>query len=1024
MRITVKILLRILGGIVLFFVLSVVAIPLMFRDEVIELVRRAADHRIEGAFYFQKAEVGLLSTFPNLCLRLDRPVLTGTTPETGDTLFSADRLDLILNLRSVLKRSIPVKITGIVLRSPHLFIAVDSLGETNYMLISSSGPSGDTTHRVVVEVDTYDLTDGTIRYRDLPEGLDVLITGLEHSGSIRYTDGEIAMKARTDNAVIRMVYGGIPYLSDIAFSGEHLMEIDLEESLYTFDDNRFRLNAMALDLDGSIRQDSTGTVFDLVFNGQRSTFKDLLSLLPNIYSSDFTALKADGLLELRGTLKGLLSDTDYPVYDMVLDVDHGAFSYPDKPFGFTEVAFHADIVNGPAGWQPVRLNLAPLHFQLNHRSVEGNVLVQDPAGAAKYRGFLRGSINLADLMKAYPLSADALEGFLDADVSFDIAAGRDLANQQFSGQITLRDIFTRSDNETFTMRQNKTTFSPALIQTSTQSAVWNGSPVQADLQVRNYIAWLTTGDEMIISGNLSLAKLDMNRYLTSDDSSEDLSPSIKMFSELGFDGDVRIDTLIYEGYVITEGASGVKGTLENLGVSDMRGMINGTRFSANGRFTGIDDYLTGTAPVHGILDCSLDEVFLNRWIDETVAPDGTGKGGTTTYIALPSDLRLDITFEARAAYYDRVRIDIPRGRLSLQDRILEIRDLTGSAMGGYVRMSGLYNTQEPAHPGFNLKYDLSSLRFNDAFDQVETFRILAPVSKWVEGVFNSTLIMEGRLGERYLPDLETLSAAGFLETMTSKIDQADIFTRLSQFLNLRQPLVMDVSHTRNWFEVKEGYVILQEATKSLEDITISYGGRHKIRGEMDYLIKLDIPSKKISSNPVGALAQTGYAQLKQKASSYGVQLANIDRFIVFVSVKGRIADPKFEIVFLDVSGNSLKDVAAQQLASIKEQVRDTVTRLGEQKLRQAKDTVSTTVHRGLDTATSRAEQLIKESGSEILSRAGGKLDTIVRDSVTGAVLEMAGERAKEVLGEKAGKEVDKLKNTLDKWDPFKKKKKD
>jgi hypothetical protein len=215
---------------------------------------------------------------------------------------------------------------------------------------------------------------------------------------------------------------------------------------------------------------------------------------------------------------------------------------------------------------------------------------------------------------------------------------------------------------------------------------------------------------------------------------------------------------------------------------------------------------------------------------------------------------------------------------------------------------------------------------------------------------------------------------------------------------------------------------MQEMTKDFDDVEMAFGGKHQIKGDMDYLIKLNLPADRVTANPVGALAKSGYEQLQKKASEYGVKLNTIERFIVHVSVKGKLTNPVFSLKLFDASGKTLKDAGAEQLAQIKEQVIDTLTTIGNQVVQQAKDTLKTRIDAATDSARIVAEQKLREATKDLVNQATERLDSTLRDSLASGILDKIG--AQDVLGDKTGKEVDKLKDALDKWDPLKKKKKE
>ena len=838
---------RILGAVLLFLLLCAIAIPLLFKKEITESVRRAINRQIEGAFYFEKAQVGILRTFPNLCLEFTSPVLTGGAHPAGDSLFVAESLGVIIDIKSLVRRGEPFKVIGIRLSTPRISLYSDSSGVTNYQLFppEDSTITDTSSSALVVEIDDYRIENGRLKYVDDETEIRILAANLIHHGRLRYEDNDIELRTKTDNGILTIEVGGLTYFDSVHIKGNNDLDIDMENSIYTLLENIVTLNAFEVEAHGHIAQTEETTSFDMEFSGEHNTFKNLISLLPNIYTSEFDALDASGNIAFTGKLKGTLSELNVPVYEIKLQVDNGAFQFPGKPLGFRDVAFRGALENSSKGWQPIDIDLSSLHFLLNNRPFDANIRIQNPTEKAAYQGVIKGSVDLADVAKAYPLpQVNALQGLIDADVRFDIDASRQTTDQNVSGKLLLERILLRAQDEEFSMQSGHVDFTSGAIHAVSESASWNGSSLQADITARDYIGWLTKDEPMTIAGSIAMDKFDANRYLTAEDTSIQTVPTTydPALSLIRFDGTLAVNTLIYDSYVIEHGSAILDGTLQSLQIEQMQGKINGTQFTANGTITDIHKYLDVTSPLVGSLDCKLDTVYVDRWIEDDITPGDATTTSGTSYVALPEDLKIDVTFRADGLRYDNIEIQNPHGALHLANRVLEIYDFKGSGMGGKIVFSGLYNTQDIQHPAFSMKYDLSSISFSEAFRQVETFQKLAPIAQFVQGIFNSTLVFEGRLGENYIPDFNTLNSSGYLETLTGSLADADILNKVSEFLNLKKPLRWDFGKTRNWFEVKDGYVKLQEVQKTVDGIEVALGGRHRIQGEMDYLIKLNIPA--------------------------------------------------------------------------------------------------------------------------------------------------------------------------------------
>ena len=144
-----------------------------------------------------------------------------------------------------------------------------------------------------------------------------------------------------------------------------------------------------------------------------------------------------------------------------------------------------------------------------------------------------------------------------------------------------------------------------------------------------------------------------------------------------------------------------------------------------------------------------------------------------------------------------------------------MKEVVGRILGGKVKFDGSYDTKDLSKPLFSLAYQLDQLDFNNAFKTFNTFKVIAPLAKYVDGKFTSNMKMEGVLGENLIPDFSSLNLSGFLHTFGTSIKQSPIFEKLSEKLQVNAFKNINLEDTKNWLEVKDGYVELEEVTLSL-----------------------------------------------------------------------------------------------------------------------------------------------------------------------------------------------------------------
>ena len=87
--------------------------------------------------------------------------------------------------------------------------------------------------------------------------------------------------------------------------------------------------------------------------------------------------------------------------------------------------------------------------------------------------------------------------------------------------------------------------------------------------------------------------------------------------------------------------------------------------------------------------------------------------------------------------------------------------------------SALWNTRARVHSETKMEasaaFDVADMDFKESFNTLNTFQAAAPIGKYIDGSYNTTLIMSGLLDKDMMPRLSSVSADGFMETLNGII---------------------------------------------------------------------------------------------------------------------------------------------------------------------------------------------------------------------------------------------------------------
>ena len=289
--------------------------------------------------------------------------------------------------------------------------------------------------------------------------------------------------------------------------------------------------------------------------------------------------------------------------------------------------------------------------------------------------------------------------------------------------------------------------------------------------------------------------------------------------------------------------------------------------------------------------------------------------------------------------------------------------------------------------------------------------------------------MNGALGKDMMPDLSSLSISGFLQTIKSTVAGLKSLEDVANKLNISELKNMDLNDTKNWFEVANGVVTVKEFDKKLKDINLKISGTHSLTNEMNYSIKAQVPRKKLEANAVGAAVGSGLNVLLAEAAKYGVNIKNSEFVNVAFNITGSMLSPKVSMKLLGGDGEtSVADAAKGAANAIINKAKDSVTTRANEELDKYKAKAKEAADRALDSATrvaqAKVDEVKQKAIDEAKKRASEALDKQMGDKAGKRVGDEIDKQLEKTGGGGAAKkEADKLKDQLNKWDPFGKKKK-
>ncbi|MBK7232873.1 MAG: hypothetical protein IPH93_11590 [Saprospiraceae bacterium] len=398
-----------------------------------------------------------------------------------------------------------------------------------------------------------------------------------------------------------------------------------------------------------------------------------------------------------------------------------------------------------------------------------------------------------------------------------------------------------------------------------------------------------------------------------------------------------------------------------------------------------------------------------------------------TAFEAPVGMDIQVDFKFDELKYDKWSFAKPNGVLVMDDHEIQLREFKSNSLGGLVNMQGLYNSENLKKPIFDFKYDMKNVQFNKAFASVKTIAVLAPIFKFIEGNFNTSIVCSGSLTPDMSPVFSSLNLNGLIETLDGFINAYPPLQKIASKLGVDELKSFSLQNTKNWVNVENGTLKINPGEKMMKDIKVKYVGSHQIQGDMDYQLVFNIPKSKIRNSPLGNATETGMSFLQGLASKVNMELKSSTHINVGVQLTGKLLDPKVSIKLLSNSGESLDDAAKNTVKDMAESAADSLRNRANQEIDILKKKALDESKRVEDSLRKLANKKIEEEKNKIMDKASDELKKRLDSGLVEKGKEVIGDKLNKetemILKEVGKKEVDSIKSKVEEWNPFKKKKK-
>jgi hypothetical protein len=742
-----KKILKIILIVILLFAVSLFAVPYFFKDHIKSKITQAINDKVDAKVSFADADLSLFKNFPNANVTLDKLVIINKAPFAGDTLVSLGELNLKMSIKELFKgKEEAINIDGLTSKNGLINIIFNKDGIANYdiALKDEKTATDGKSSPLSLKIQEYKIENFKFKYFDESSKIKMVIDSLNHEGTGNFAAQKLDLVTKS-TAKISLDMDKVNYMKNVALTLDAVLGIDLDKSKYTFKENKALINQLPLEFDGFIQMVEAGQQYDLKFKTPTSSFKNFLGVIPAAYASSLNNVKTTGDFTVLGFAKGLYSDTTVPKFKINIASNNASFQYPNLPKSVQNIVIDTKIINETGILNDTYVNLDKLSFKIDQDIFSAKANIRNITKNPIVDAALKGTINLANLTKAYPVKLDKpLSGILNADVTtkFDMESVEKSQYQNINnaGTMSLSGFnYVDENGKTMNISNALVQFNPSEVNLKQFNATTGKSDISVTGILENFYGFIFKNQELKGDFFMNSKQLAVSDFMTTGEKTKTATKkaeAMKIPAFLNCTLTAKAATVLYDNLTLKDVSGKLivndeKVTLQNVKTSIFGGTIgvNGAVstkgktpvFNMDLKLNQVDiaqsftqlDMLKKIAPIAGIINGKLNSsIKLNGNLDakeltpdlKTLTGDLLGQLLSTTVNSTNSTLLTALGSNLKFIDVSKINLNDLKAAITFKDGKVNVKPFNIKYKDIKATIAGTHGFDQSMN--YNLKFDV------------------------------------------------------------------------------------------------------------------------------------------------------------------------------------------------------------------------------------------------------------------------------------------------------------------------------
>ncbi|WP_288244173.1 AsmA-like C-terminal region-containing protein [uncultured Chryseobacterium sp.] len=852
-------------------------IPILFPGKISEQVKIFANQHLAGKLDYRKTHLTFFRHFPSLTVSVDDFLLKGSKPFQEDTLLAAREVAVGINLKNLIFDR-EVKIDEIYVTDAYGNVFVNSKGEANYNVYvskPSKKPKDTTVSGTSIKLDLIKLKNWNITYRDHSARVLVDAKGLNYTGRGGLSEDIFDLETDLDIDKLNFSLDRIYYAKQKTLHADLITRINTNALTFVLRKNELRINDLPLKFTGFVSILKDGYNFDINAASEKTTIRDMISVLPPQYLDWAKDTKIEGNSDLFFSLKGRFSEPQNlkPRLKARLMVKDGFVSNGKAPVPMNHLNMDLNVDLPSLDTNQLMIDLKNLGFDLGPNNSFKAVVKTKGLNEMQVNADIKGAVDLQTLDQALGLKDIDVRGLMDTNIKANGIFSLDKKLfPKTNGYLNLKNGWLKTKyypnpvqniNIIANIINTDGTFKSLGVKLDPFRFDFEGNPVfvNADLQNFEDVLYKVRAKGVLNVGRiyrvfakkgfdvsgLIMADLSLNgrqsyatkgQYSKLDNKGNLILKNIKATTEFlpkSFfikEGNFRFENekMWFSKFLATYGKSdfSLNGYLLNTinYFIERKGTLHG-QFTLNSNYVLIDEFM---ALKNG--DNSKKSIELEYAKVENPKSSGV--------VIIPKNLDVSLQTNIRKVEFKGLALNHLKGQASVEKGQVYLKNTSFDIIGSKVNIDARYQDESPLTANYDVALKVMDFDVQRAYKEIDMVREMATAAKNVKGIVSIDYKLKGDFDRNMKPIYPSLEGGGIVNLRDVEVKNLKMLSAVGDNIGAKAFNNPDMKGVNIETHIKNNLIHVDKFTFKVSILRPSISGTTSFNGLLDLRVRIGI----------------------------------------------------------------------------------------------------------------------------------------------------------------------------------------